>query len=521
LPLRAGRALSAALVGLHAGDFDLARRMVTAAEAGATDETQQARAMLLRGQIAFASLDGGGAIRVLMSAANRLKAKDPKVARETYLEAWGAAAFAGSSTEDTSLLAVSAAAASLPPAEDPGPADLLLEGLVALIMTGRVAAAPILRRAMAAFASPDASVEDTLRWGWLMGSPPSSLWDEQALHAVLVQQIALLRGAGALARVALPLSALALLVAWRGDFAGAATAIAELDAVAEATDRQVAPFGATLLAALRGREAEATMLLDSAAESATAVGQGLGAQHTRWASAILFNGLGRYEQALVAAQQASAEAPEMFYSSWALPELIEASVRLDNTAIARDALDRLAEAAAAGDTDWVRGVETRSRALLSDGEVAERCYQEAVERLRRTQLRPELARAHLLYGEWLRRQGRRVDARVQLRTAYDMFASIGMEAFAERTRRELMATGETVRKRTADSGAGDALTSQERQIALLVRDGLSNPEVGARIFLSPRTVEWHLRKVFGKLSISSRKQLRDALPDADGVSAQA
>ena len=158
--------------------------------------------------------------------------------------------------------------------------------------------------------------------------------------------------------------------------------------------------------------------------------------------------------------------------------------RSDNTAVARDALDRLAEAASAGDTDWVRGVEARCRALLSDGEVAERCYQEAVERLGRTQLRPELARTHLLYGEWLRRQGRRVDAREQLRTAYTMFASIGMEAFAERTRRELMATGETVRKRTADSGATDALTPQERQIALLVRDGLSNPEVGARLFLS-------------------------------------
>jgi DNA-binding CsgD family transcriptional regulator len=521
IPLRAGRALTAAQVSLQAGEFDLAMRMLTVAEAGATDETQQARALLLRGQIAFASGHARDAIRILLSAANRLQALDLTVTREIYLEAWGAAVFAGESGGDTSLLAVSAAAASLPPAADPGPADILLDGLVTLITAGRVAAAPILRRAMVAFASPDASVEDTLRWGWLMGNPPSVLWDEQAWLAISLRQLDLMRSAGALARLPLALASMALVVAWRGDFAGAATAIAELEAVVEATDTQIAPFGAVMVAALRGREEEATALLDSVAEPAAAVGLGFAVQFTRWVSAILFNGLGRYEQAFVAARLACAEAPELFISAWALPELIEASVRSDNAAIARDALDRLAEAAAAGDTDWVRGVEARSRALLSDGEVAERCYQEAVERLGRTLLRPELARAHLLYGEWLRRQGRRIDAREQLRTAYNMFASIGMEAFAERTRRELLATGESVRKRTADMGPSDELTPQERQIALLVRDGLSNPEAGARLFLSPRTVEWHLRKVFGKLSISSRKQLRDALPDPDRVSAQA
>jgi ATP/maltotriose-dependent transcriptional regulator MalT len=256
-------------------------------------------------------------------------------------------------------------------------------------------------------------------------------------------------------------------------------------------------------------------LLESVAEGATAVGQGFEVQYTHWVSAILFNALGRYEQAFVAARLASAEAPELFFSAWALPELIEAGVRSENPAIASDALDRLAEAAAAGDTDWVRGVEARCRALLSDGDGAEHYYREAVERLGRTRLRPELARAHLLYGEWLRRQGRRINAREQLHTAYDIFATIGMEAFAERARRELLATGERVRKRSPDSSTSDELTAQERQIALLVRDGLSNPEVGARLFLSPRTVEWHLRKIFGKLSISSRKQLRDALRKMD------
>jgi DNA-binding CsgD family transcriptional regulator/tetratricopeptide (TPR) repeat protein len=509
-PLRAGRALTAARLSLHAGDFDAALRMVTSAEKEATEEIQQARAGVLRGQIAFASGHGHAAIRDLLSAASRLRAIDPKLARETYLEAWGAAAFSGESDEDTSLLTVSAAAASLPPAQDPGPADILLEGLATLMTTGRVAAAPALRRAMAAFASPDISIEDTLRWGWLMGVPPSILWDDQERHAILMHQLELLRAAGALARVTLTLSALAMVLAWRGDFAGAASATAEVEAVVAVTDTQMAPFGDILVAALRGHEDEATTLFETAAPA----GQGLAAQTTRWASAILFNGLGQYEHAFVAAQRASEEAPELFSSSWALPELIEAAVRTDNTAIAMHALGRLAEAADAAETDWVRGVEARSRALLSDIDVAERWYQEAVQRLRRTQLRPELARTHLLYGEWLRRQGRRVDAREQLRAAHAMFVSIGMEAFADRTARELSATGEKVRKRTTQSVVSVELTPQERQIALLVRDGLSNPEVGERLFLSPRTVEWHLRKVFAKLSISSRKELRAWLPDS-------
>jgi DNA-binding CsgD family transcriptional regulator len=229
---------------------------------------------------------------------------------------------------------------------------------------------------------------------------------------------------------------------------------------------------------------------------------------------VLYNGLARYDQASRSAR-ATTEVTEPWISVWVLPELVEAAVRVGDVGIAQAALERLVDATEPCNTDWALGISARSRALLRDDHTAEPLYDEAIERLGRTQLRPELARAHLLYGEWLRRQGRRVDARTQLRTAYDMFAAIGMEAFAERARRELMATGQTVRKRTADAAASDELTAQERQIALLVRDGLSNPEVGARLFLSPRTVEWHLRKVFAKLSISSRRQLRDALQSPD------
>jgi DNA-binding CsgD family transcriptional regulator len=286
--------------------------------------------------------------------------------------------------------------------------------------------------------------------------------------------------------------------------------IAEADAVTEATETRMAPFGAMLLASLRGREAEASDLIESTVTAATAGGQGIGVQYAQWVAAILFNGLGRYEQALAAARQASEVTPELFLSAWALPELIEASVRSGEAGLGARALERLAEAAAAAGTDWGLGIEARSRALLSEGDTAERLYRQAIDRLSRTRLRPELARGHLLYGEWLRRAGRRVDARQQLRTAHDMLAGIGMEAFAERAGRELQATGERVRKRTVETS--DGLTPQESQIARLARDGLSNPEIGARLFLSPRTVEWHLHKVFAKLGITSRRGLYDAMP---------
>jgi DNA-binding CsgD family transcriptional regulator len=227
----------------------------------------------------------------------------------------------------------------------------------------------------------------------------------------------------------------------------------------------------------------------------------------------MYNGLGRYETALAEARAAEQSA-ELHVSTWALPELIEAATRTGQTQLAAEALGQLAETASIGQTDWGQGIYARSKALLSDGEDAERCYREAVDRLGRTGFRPELARAHLLYGEWLRRERRRADARAQLRTAYDMFDAIGMQAFANRARRELRATGETARRRTASPH--EQLTPQEAQIARLVQAGLSNPEIAAQLFLSPRTVEYHLAKVFTKLDITSRRQLRQALPDGGG-----
>ena len=264
-----------------------------------------------------------------------------------------------------------------------------------------------------------------------------------------------------------------------------------------------------LLASLRGNQAEATPLIEATIAEATAGGQGIAVTYAHWAAAILFNGLGRYADALAAARQASQDKPALYMAMWAWPELIEAAVRTGHTQLAVDALERLAETTQAGGTDFGLGIEARSRALLSEGEAAEGCYHEAIDRLGRTQLRPELARARLLYGEWLRREGRRTDARVQLRTAHKTLAAMGAEAFAERARRELLATGETIRKRTVQ--APDTLTAQEAHIARLARDGRTNPEIGAQLFLSARTVEWHLRKVFTKLGISSRRELREAL----------
>jgi ATP/maltotriose-dependent transcriptional regulator MalT len=294
-----------------------------------------------------------------------------------------------------------------------------------------------------------------------------------------------------------------------GDFAGAALLVAETDIVAAATGSPTAPYTLLRLRALQGREAEASAPIASAIEQAAAEGQGVAATYAHWAAAVLYNGLARYEEATSAARQATSGSLNPFVPMWALPELVEAAARGGDAELACGALERLTETTQPCGTDFAQGIEARCRALLSDGVAADELYREAIDRLSRTLLRPELARAHLLYGEWLRRENRRLDAREQLRTAHDMLAAIGMEAFAERARRELLATGETVRKHTV--GTVTTMTAQEAYIARLARDGRTNPEIGAQLFLSARTVEWHLRKIFTKLGIGSRRELHAAL----------
>jgi DNA-binding CsgD family transcriptional regulator/tetratricopeptide (TPR) repeat protein len=511
---RAERTLAAAQASTQAGAFDKALDLLAKADSGPLDEFSSARMDLLRGQIAFASGLGTDASPLLLKAAKRLESLNPEMARETYMSAWMAALFAGRFAGAGDLAEVSQAARALPrPARPPDLGDLILDSLALLVTEGPAAAAPALQQAASAFASADISVEEGIRWGWLGQAAASALWDDVRWRAILVRQVQLARDTGALDQLPIDLGSLGTDAAWRGDFAAAAALIAETAAVCTATGARSAPFAAMLMASLRGDHGEAVPLIEATIAEAAASGQGIAATYAHWAAAILNNGLGHYADALAAAQYASQETPALYMSMWALPELVEAATRCGNSQLAAHALERLAETTRPGGTDFGLGIEARSRALVSEGSAAEKLYREAIDRLGRTRLRPELARAHLLYGEWLRRAGRRTDAREHLREAYEMLTAMGVEGFAERARRELLATGETVRKRRVET-TGD-LTAQEAQIARLARDGLSNPEISTQLFLSPRTVEWHLRKVFAKLGISSRRQLRVALPDTD------
>jgi DNA-binding CsgD family transcriptional regulator len=511
---RAERVLAAAQAHLQAGAFDAALQLLATVGDGSLDELGRARVELLRGQIAFASSFGGDALALLLKAARQLESLDPALARETYLDAWTGALFAGRFVPAGTLREVSRAAISAPqPTSAPRPSDVLLDGLSVVVIEGRAAAASKLRQAARVFAEGEVTTAEGLRWGWNSSTAAVMLWDDESWHQILVRQLQSVRAAGLLVHLPIYLHSLGGNSALRGDFAAAASLIAEADAVAEATGTRFARYAAVLLACFRGKEAEATALVEVEVRNASAAGQGAGIQWCQWASAILYNGLGRYELSLAAAQEASNEAPELSASGWALPELIEAATRTGMTRVAGEGLARLVEATIVGDSHWGLGVLARSRALLSEGQAAERSYREAIDRLGRTRLRPELARAHLLYGEWLRREKRRVDARSQLRSAYDQFTSIGMEGFAERARRELATTGETVRKRAVETR--DDLTAQERQVALLARDGMSNVEIGARLFLSQHTVAYHLRKVFTKLAINSRRELVAALPRSE------
>jgi DNA-binding CsgD family transcriptional regulator len=512
---RARRTLAAAQSKHQAGAPDTALGLLAMAEAGPLDELQRARAELLRAQVTFAVNRGRDAPPLLLAAAKRLESLDASLARETYLDAFSAALFAGRLARggDVREVAEAVLAADWGDSSRRSPlaCDLLLDGLAVLTIRGYAAAAPTLKRALRAFRDEPMSEEDTLRWLWLACRIARALGDDASWDELTDRQVQLARHAGALSLLPIALIERFGVQLFVGDLDAAASLVAEAEAVAEATGSQLAPQGAIALAAWRGREAEASALIQASRQEVERRGEGLWLIATEWASAVLFNGLGRYEDALTAAEQAAEDPHELGVSTWVPTEIIEAAVRSGDRERAAGPLRRLQEISRAAGTDWTLGVEARSRALLSEGEAAERLYLEAIERLGRTRVRVALARAHLLYGEWLRRQHRRMDAREQLRTARELYSSMGMEGFAERARRELLATGETVRKRSVKTRG--ELTAQELQIARLAQNGLSNPEIGARLFISARTVQYHLGKVFTKLAISSRSQLDRVLPN--------
>lgn len=508
---RADRALAAAHAHLHAGAFDAALGLLARAEADAVDELQAARVEHLRGEISRASTAGSHAPVQLLEAAKRLEPLDPGIARDTYLDAWAAALVAGRlAGPGGALVDVCAAArAAVSAPGDAEPSDLLLDGLASVVLDAPAAAEVSLRGAVDGFLGEQVPTDHWLHWGALASNAALALWDVGCWDRLSARHVEIARRSGALAPLAAALNVRRVVAVWCGDFETAASLGVEEQVVKEVIGARRASYGALFLTAYRGIPDEATPLIAATANEARARGEGLGEQITDRATALLHLGLGRYAEALAAAQRAAADNLGPF--TWqALPDLVEAAARTDEPAVAADALRRLQAATAITGSDWASGLEARSRALLGEGDAAGQAYADAIEHLGRTPLRPELARAQLLYGEWLRRDGRRVDAREQLHPAFDAFASLGAEAFAERARRELLATGEKVRKRQPDTL--NDLTAQEDHIARLARDGRTNPEIAAELFLSTRTVEWHLGQVFSKLGISSRKELGGSLP---------
>ncbi|MFE3222643.1 ATP-binding protein [Nocardia sp. NPDC059228] len=506
---RVERLLAAAQANLQAGSYDSALGLLATMEVDPLDPSQRARADLLRGQIAFASGSGNDAPGRLLRAAIRLSALDLGQARETFLSAWIAAVFAGGLAFDGNLAEISRAAQRLPRSASPGRPEQILHALSLAITAGAAHAAPVLREVVDAFDGTTESPEDVLRWSWLAHAAAVALWDHAAWRRILERNAEVIRCAAAADLLPVVLSTLGTVTAWTGDFAATAAIIAESEAVCQATGASAWSFAPIILACLRGDRAGAEGLVRSMLEVAKATGQGLAITYCGWAMAVLHNGLGNHDEAVTEAVRARESSPDLFVANWALPELVEAAMRTGRTGLATSAVNQLVQVALPGGTEEGLGLVARCRALTSTGAAAAQFYREAIERLARTELRPELARAHLLYGEWLHREGLRDDAREHLRTAHDMFADIGTGAFAERARRELLATGKRVRRRQVDQA--DALTDQEALIARLARDGRTNPEIGAQLFLSARTVEWHLRKVFTKLDIGSRRELASAL----------
>ncbi len=513
---RAQHLLTAAWAKRDAGAPEAALGLLVAVDAGPADALRTAEAGHLRARIAFDQGRAGDAAQLMLSAARQLEPLDVGQARETHLEALIAAIWAGDFGGQGGLLAAAEAARAAPPGPEPPRAvDVVLDAMALRLTEGYEAAAPTLRRALQLILATDGdarqvrvgrSIAPSGRAGQLVAL---ELWDDESWHAIAARQLQLARATGALTRLQWARHVLARSYVLAGDLAAAALLLDEDRLIAEVTGNPPTAHAGVMLAAWRGREPAASELISATVREGTARGQGRVVDLGLCASLVVNNGVGRHEAARDAGWRLFERDP-FGYAPFVIPELAEAAARTGDLKLVEAVLNWMSKLTQATPTDWALGIEARVRALLSRGEAADRMYRESIGRLSRTPLRAELARSHLLYGEWLRRERRRADAREQLRTALGMLEAMGIEAFAERARRELLATGETARKRTAQTS--DQLTAQETQVAQLAREGLSNTEIGTRLFISPKTVEYHLSKVFTKLGITSRIQLAHVLP---------
>jgi DNA-binding CsgD family transcriptional regulator len=472
---------------------------------------QLAQLDVLRARVSFASDRGSDAPILLLRAAQRLEPIDARQARDTYLDAITAALFAGRLANETSARQVAQLALAAPrPAGTPRAVDDLIDGWALLISKGAAAATRVLQRAVDTFRGADIADDERLRWSWLAGRAAAAIWDYDSWALLTDRQIQLAGDAGALAVLPITLSIRASVHLFAGELNAAASLVDRIESLADAIDARTARNAAIAVAVFRGREVEARALLDMNEKEFASRGEGMGISATQWGTAVLYNGLARYQDALSAAEAALEDPDDVSFGPLATVELVEAASRTGRPDLALPALEVLEAATSASGTPWGDAVAARSRALLSEGDAAERLYRDAIDRLTPTVLRLDLARTRLVYGEWLRRARRHLDAREQLRLAHEMFSDFGMAAFAERARVELRATGENARRRSVETS--NQLTPQEAQISQLVAEGATNVEIAAQLFISPSTVEYHLHKVFRKLGVKSRIQLARLFP---------
>lgn len=509
---RRDRALVAARATHEAGNPGTALKLLSLAEAGLCDNRLRAETELVRARIAFSTDRGIAAPGLLLDAARRLAVHDPHSAREAYLEVIDAAIFAGPKAYRRGQYEAALAARATPAPADPRPADLLLDAVATRILDGHTVAVPALRSALQAFRRADVSPNEALRRLWLTAVTAVGLWDHETLSELCIRNLELIRTTGRASALPLALTLRGVVHILDGELAEAESLAAEIQIVSEAVGTTAPVYPALLAAGWRGREADCRVLGRRADEGEQHRGEGVGPVAGRYACAVLYNSLERFTEAAAAAQASNEDYVqlEVGIPIWSLVEYIEATTRIGDTDRAFDALVRLTEVTRSSGSDWARGIEARSHALLGTGPDAETHYRAALSHLARTTLRGELARAYLLYGEWLHQEHRGPEARKHLHTAHELFTAMGMAGFAARSARALATTAQNLREYPMITG-GD-FTVEEAQVVELVQAGLTDSEIAARLFISPPTVEWHLRNVCTKLGLRSRQQLETWLP---------